>query len=77
MCLSAVFVAAAPGASTSWWSPGQGTPLPEFATYDNDQGQVGVLNVSGPFETTGHPFFEPMVVVVNWFEELKQRAPMK
>ena len=60
VCLSAVFVAAAPGPSTSWWSPGQGTPLPEFATYDNDQGQVGVLNVSGPFETKGHPFFEPI-----------------
>ena len=58
--LSAVFVAAAPGSSTSWWSPGQGTPLPEFATYDNDQGQLGVLNTSGPLDTKGHPFFEPI-----------------
>ena len=49
--LSAVFVAAAPGSSTSWWSPGQGTPLPEFATYDNDQGALGVLNTSGPLDT--------------------------
>ena len=58
--LSAVFVAAAPGSSTSWWSPGQGTPLPEFATYDNEQGQLGVLNTSGQLDTKGHPFFEPI-----------------
>ena len=58
--LSAVFVAAAPGSSTSWWSPGQGTPLPEFATYDNEQGELGVLNTSGPIDTKGHPFFEPI-----------------
>jgi hypothetical protein len=41
-----------------WWSPGQGTPLPAFATYANDRGQVGVLNLSGQLETKGHPFFE-------------------
>jgi hypothetical protein len=58
--LSAAFVAAAPGSSTSWWSPGQGTPLPEFATYDNEQGQLGVLNTSGPLDTKEHPFFEPI-----------------
>ena len=59
--LSAVFVAAAPAKSTtSWWSPGQGTPLPEFATYDNEQGQLGVLNTSGQLDTKGHPFFEPI-----------------
>jgi hypothetical protein len=58
--LSAVFVAAAPGPSTSWWSPGQGTPLPEYATYDNEQGQLGMLNTSGPLDTRGHPFFEPI-----------------
>ena len=58
--LSAAFVAAAPGSSTSWWSPGQGTPLPEFATYENDQGELGVLNTSGPLDTNGHPFFEPI-----------------
>ena len=58
--LSAVFVAAAPGPPTTWWSPGQGTPLPAFATYDNEQGQLGVLNTSGSFETKGHPFFEPI-----------------
>jgi len=55
--LSAVFVAAAPATSTSWWSPGQGTPLPEYATYQNDQGELGVLNSSGALYTKGHPFF--------------------
>ena len=58
--LSAVFVAAAPGPPPTWWSPGQGTPLPEFATYENDQGELGVLNTSRPLETKGHPFFEPI-----------------
>src|SRR6476659_7166248 len=58
--LSAVFAAAAPVTSTSWWSPGQGTPLPEYATYQNDQGELGVLNTSGSLETKGHPFFEPI-----------------
>ena len=42
------------------WSPGQGTPLPEYATYPNDQGEIGVLNTSGSLETKGHPFFEPI-----------------
>ena len=60
VCLSAVFVAAAPGPPTSWWSPGQGTPLPEYATYPNDDGELGVLNTSGSVETKGHPFFEPI-----------------
>jgi hypothetical protein len=43
-----------------WWAPGQGTPLPAYATYANDRGEVGLLNVSGPIETKGHPFFEPI-----------------
>ena len=39
-------------------SPGQGTPLPVYATYPNDQGELGVLNTSGSVETKGHPFFD-------------------
>jgi len=58
--LLAVVVAAAPASSTSWWSPGQGTPLPEYATYQNDQGELGVLNTAGSLATKGHPFFEPI-----------------
>jgi hypothetical protein len=60
VCLSAAVVAAAPVSSTSWWSPGQGTPLPEYATYQNDQGELGVLNTAGSLATKGHPFFEPI-----------------
>ena len=46
--------------SGSWWAPGQGTPIAEFATYGNDRGVVGVLNTSGRVDTKGHPFFEPI-----------------
>ena len=56
----AALAAAGAGPSASWWSPGQGTPLPGFAMYDNDQGQLGVLNTAGPIDTKGHPFFEPI-----------------
>jgi hypothetical protein len=48
----------AANAAESWWAPGQGTPLADFATYGNDRGQLGVLNTSGRVDTKGHPFFE-------------------
>ena len=54
---------AAPAAESvreRWWSPGQADPLPELAKYDNDFGDVGILNQSGRIETKGHPFFEPI-----------------
>ena len=54
----AVSIASAQSGSRAWWAPGQGTPLAEFATYQNDRGQVGVLNASGTVETKGQPFFE-------------------
>src|SRR5262249_31061848 len=53
-------VAAAQGARSAWWAPGQGTPLPDYATYSNDHGELGVLNTSGRLDTKGHPFFEPI-----------------
>src|SRR5688572_21317561 len=43
-----------------WWAPGDGAALADFATYENDRGQVGVLNTSGRVETKAHPFFEPI-----------------
>ena len=46
------------GTASDWWSPGQGTPLPAFAVYGNDRGEVGVLHASGPIATKGHPFFD-------------------
>jgi hypothetical protein len=54
----AVSLASAQSDARAWWAAGQGTPLAEFATYQNDRGQVGVLNASGAVETKGHPFFE-------------------
>ena len=45
-------LAAQPGpVRSSWWAPGQGTPLPAFATYGDEYGKVGVLNVSGAIDT--------------------------
>jgi hypothetical protein len=48
------------GSRDSWWAPGQGTALPAFATYDDDAGQIGILNTGGEIATRGHPFFEPI-----------------
>jgi hypothetical protein len=56
----AVTVAAQSPATDSWWAPGQGTPLPAYAVYDNERGQVGILNTAGAYATKGHPFFEPI-----------------
>jgi hypothetical protein len=53
-------VTAAQSSPRDWWFPGRGSSLPDFATYTNDRGQLGVLNASGPLDTTGHPFFEPI-----------------
>jgi hypothetical protein len=60
--LAALAVAAGLGAAepVRWWSPGEGSRLPAYATYTNDLGAVGVLNAGGPVETKGHPFFEPI-----------------
>jgi hypothetical protein len=59
-CVWVTLASAQSAAVKTWWAPGQGTPLTEFASYDNDRGQVGVLNVSGGLDTKGHPFFEPI-----------------
>jgi hypothetical protein len=52
--------ASAQSSSRPWWTPGEATPLADFATYQNDRGSVGVLNTSGRLDTKGHPFFEPI-----------------
>src|SRR4051794_22253567 len=33
--------------AAQWWSPGDGRSLPEFVTYDDPYGQVGIYNQSG------------------------------
>src|SRR5687768_11022355 len=51
-------VSSAQNSAHSWWAPGDGAALVEFATYENDRGHLGVLNTSGRQATKGHPFFE-------------------
>jgi hypothetical protein len=58
--IAASLAASAQTGSRPWWTPGEGTPLAAFATYGNERGMVGILNASGPVETAGHPFFEPI-----------------
>ena len=58
--LGALAAAAQSAPSSAWWAPGQGTPLPGYATYENERGHVGLLNMAGPIDTKGHPFFEPI-----------------
>ena len=43
---------------TSWVAPGSGVVLPRELAFANGLGRLGVLNVNGPIETKGHPFFE-------------------
>jgi cytochrome c peroxidase len=45
---------------TSWFAAGSGQTLPREIVFENGLGRLGVLNVSGPIETAGHPFFEPI-----------------
>jgi hypothetical protein len=43
---------------TTWIAPGSGGTLERDLVYENPLGRLGVLNASGPINTTGHPFFE-------------------
>ena len=45
---------------TAWVSAGSGQTLPRELVFENALGRLGVLNTSGPVETAGHPFFEPI-----------------
>ncbi len=49
-----------PDANAQWWQPGSGATLPASTSYANDYGRIGILNTSGPIDTRGHPFFEPI-----------------
>jgi hypothetical protein len=46
--------------SDQWWAPGQGGTLGASQEFENTQGRLGLLNVSGAIDTKGHPFFEPL-----------------
>ena len=45
---------------TSWIAAGSRQTLPREMVFENALGRLGVLNVSGPIDTTGHPFFQPI-----------------
>ena len=45
---------------TAWVMPGSGAVLPRDLVFANGLGRLGVLNVDGPVDTKGHPFFEPI-----------------
>ena len=45
---------------TSWIQPGSGVSLPRDLVFANGLGRLGVLNLDGPIDTKGHPFFEPI-----------------
>ena len=45
---------------TSWIAAGSRQTLPREMVFENTLGRLGVLNVSGPIDTTGHPFFQPI-----------------
>ena len=62
--LLALFVAVAlpafPQAQPRWIEPGKGGTLPAETQFDDDRGRLGMVNASGPVDTKGHPFFEPL-----------------
>lgn len=62
LSLLAIFAAGvtAPVGARDWWAPGDGRPLPAEASYANEAGAIGVLNVQGAIDTRGHPFFAPL-----------------
>ena len=51
-----------PQAQPRWIEPGKGGTLPAELQFDDSLGRLGVVNASGPVNTTGHPFFEPLGV---------------
>jgi hypothetical protein len=48
------------GAPYTWIEPGQNIVLPAEMQFDDPLGQLGIVNASGPVNTKGHPFFEPI-----------------
>ena len=43
-----------------WWAPSNGSILPGALEFENSSGVLGIVNTSGPLDTKGHPFFEPL-----------------
>ncbi len=45
-------------ATPAWVEPGSAVALPKAMSFENPLGRLGILNLDGPVETKGHPFFE-------------------
>ncbi|MGP0074527.1 MAG: MFS transporter [Bryobacteraceae bacterium] len=58
--LAAVAIPAFPQSQPRWIEPGKGVTLPAEFEFADDRGRVGIVNASGPVNTEGHPFFEPL-----------------
>ena len=43
-----------------WWPPDDGRVFPPVVEYSNEHGALRTLNIAGPTETRGHPFFTPL-----------------
>jgi len=43
-----------------WMEPGVGGMLGAELQFDDALGRLGIVNASGPVDTKGHPFFEPL-----------------
>jgi hypothetical protein len=50
----------AAGNGSAWIAAGAGGRLERGAEFENSLGRLGVVNASGPVESKGHPFFEPL-----------------
>jgi hypothetical protein len=48
------------GSRSIWIEPGGKEVLPALDEFDNFLGKLGVVQASGPVETSGHPFFTPL-----------------
>jgi hypothetical protein len=48
------------GSRVTWIEPGAKEMVPAFDEFDNYLGKLGVIQASGPVDTSGHPFFTPL-----------------
>lgn len=56
LCFSTDLVGANDKENT-WWSPGDDRIFPKFSEFKNATGRFGIINTSGPIDTSTHPFF--------------------
>jgi hypothetical protein len=58
--LFAAGIPAFPQSPPRWIEPGKGVTLPAEFEFPDDRGELGIVNASGPVNTQGHPFFDPL-----------------